>query len=306
MILAKLADWHVLGKSPIGFFLRLNKLVWLSLPSHVNNTYFVRRYGAWLHNLECLRANRQQYLGTFFFRNRPLLELMRRLAQQRAHGSTLRIAVLGCSVGAEVYSILWTIRSSRPDLRVTLYAIDISREVLNFAERGIYAANASELVGALIFERLTAREGREMFDWDDDQAEVKSWLREGVTWRLADAADPGLIRDLGPQDIVVANNFLCHMSPANAEKCLRNIAKLANFGAHLFVSGVDLDVRTKIAVDLGWEPLKELMAEIHEGDPCMRADWPWHWWGLEPLDRRRHDWQTRYAAAFRIVSQQRQ
>ena len=306
MILAKIANWHVLEKSPVGFYLWLNKLVWQSLPLHVNNLYFVCWYGAWLHKLECLRANRQQYLGTFFFRNRPALELMRRLSQQKAHGSTLRIAVLGCSIGAEVYSILWTIRSARPDLRVILHAVDNSREVLNFAEKGIYAANASELVGAPIFERLTAHEKREMFDWEDDHAKVKSWLREGITWRLADAADPKLIRDLGRQDIVAANNFLCHMSPDNAEKCLRNIGKLANSGAYLFVSGVELNVRTKVAVDLGWEPLKELMAEIHEGDPCVRADWPWHWWGLEPLDRRRHDWQTRYAAAFRIVSEQRQ
>ena len=71
----------------------------------------------WLHNLVCLRARRQQYFGTFFLRNRPLLHLMRRLAGQKPHGATLRIAVLGCSIGAEVYSILWTIRSARPDLK---------------------------------------------------------------------------------------------------------------------------------------------------------------------------------------------
>jgi len=49
-----------------------------------------------------------------------------------------------------------------------------------------------------------------------------------------------------------------------------------------------------------------LLAEIHNGDPSVRADWPWQWWGLEPLNRRRQDWQTRYAAVFRIASLQRQ
>jgi hypothetical protein len=67
---------------------------------------------------------------------------------------------------------------------------------------------------------------------------------------------------------------------------------------------VDLDVRTKVALDLGWEPVPELIAEIHNGDPSVRADWPWRWWGLEPLNRRRRDWRTRYAASFRIVSSQ--
>jgi hypothetical protein len=68
----------------------------------------------------------------------------------------------------------------------------------------------------------------------------------------------------------------------------------------LFVAGVDLDVRTNVALDLGWEPIPELRTEIHDGDPLVRSDWPWHWWGLEPLDRRRSDWETRYTAAFRI------
>jgi SAM-dependent methyltransferase len=305
-ILARAARLQVLGKSPAGFYLRLNERIWERLPSRVRNLYPVRSYGAWLHTLVCLRARRQQYFGTFFLRNRPALELMRRLARQKAHGSTLRIAVLGCSIGAEVYSILWTIRSARPDLKVLLDAVDISKEILSFAEKGIYAPDTSQLVNASIFERLTKAEMVEMFGWEGDQAKVKPWLREGITWQLRDAADPELINILGPQDMVVASNFLCHMGPADAEKCLGNIAQLVSPGGYLFVSGVDLDVRTKVALDLGWEPVPELVAEIHNGDPSVRADWPWQWWGLEPLNRRRHDWQTRYAAAFRIVSPQRQ
>ena len=303
-ILAKAARLQVLGKSPAGFYLRLNKRIWKRLPSRMRNLYPVRSYGAWLHTLVCLRARRLQYFGTFFLRNRPALELMRRLAQQREHGSTLKIAVLGCSIGAEVYSILWTIRSALPDLKVLLDAVDISKEILNFAEKGTYTTDASQLVGASIFERLTEAERVEMFDWQGDQAKVKSWLRQGITWHLRDAADPELISILGSQDIVVASNFLCHMVRADAEKCLRNIARLLSPGGYLFVSGIDLDVRTKVALELGWEPVPDLIAETHNGDPSVRADWPWQWWGLEPLDRRQQDWQTRYAAVFRIVSSQ--
>jgi chemotaxis protein methyltransferase CheR len=305
-ILAKVARLEVLGKSPAGLYLRLNKWIWERLPSRVRDLHPVRSYGAWLHTLVCLRANREMYLGTFFLRNRPALELMRRLAQQRAHGSTLRIAVLGCSIGAEVYSILCTIRSARPDLKVLLEAMDISKEILSFAEKGIYTPDISQLVGASIFERLTEAEMVEMFDWEGDQAKVKSWLREEITWQLGDAADPELVNIVGPQDMVVASNFLCHMVRADAEKCLRNIARLVSSGGYLFVSGIDLDVRTKIALELGWQPVPDLIAEIHNGDPSVRADWPWQWWGLEPLNQRRRDWRTRYAASFRIVSPQHQ
>jgi SAM-dependent methyltransferase len=306
LILAKAASFRFLGKSPAGFYLRLNKEIWRFIPSRVRDLYPVRSYGAWLHTLVCLRARRQQYFGTFFLRNRPALELMRRISQEKALGSTLRIAVMACSIGAEVYSILWTIRSARPDLKIVLCAVDISKEILNFAEKGVYGSDVSELVGSSIFERLTGDERREIFDWDGDQAKVKSWLREGITWRLGDAADPELIRDLGYQDIVVASNFLCHMAPADAERCLRNIGNLVNRQGHIFVSGIDLAVRTKVTLNLGWEPVEELIEEIHDGDRSVRADWPWEWWGLEPFSRRRPDWKARYAAAFRIVSPQRQ
>jgi SAM-dependent methyltransferase len=305
-ILVKAARLQILGKSPAGFYLRLNERIWERLPARLRNLYPVRSYAAWLHTLVCLCARRQQYFGTFFLRNRPALELMRRLAEHRDHGSTLRIAVLGCSIGAEVYSILWIIRSARPDLKVLLDAVDISKEILSFAEKGIYTPDTCQLVGASIFERVTEAEMVEMFDWEGNQAKVKSWLTEGITWHLRDAADPELISILGPQDMVVASNFLCHMPRADAEKCLGNVARLVSPGGHLFVSGVDLDVRTKVALDLGWEPVPELIKEIHNGDPSVRADWPWQWWGLEPLNQRRRDWRIRYAASFRIVSPQLQ
>jgi SAM-dependent methyltransferase len=299
-ILAKAANLQIFGKSPASFYLRLNKRIWNRLPTDVRDLHLIRSYGVWLHTLVCLRAMRQQYVGTFFLRNRPALELMRRLCEQKVHGATLRIAVLGCSIGAEVYSILWVIRSARPDLKVVLHAVDISREILKFAESGIYDPNTSADVGAAIFERLTAHEKRGMFDWEGEQATVKSWIRKEITWKLGDAADPELISVVGLQDLVVGNNFLCHMAPADAERCLRNMARLVEPGGYLFVAGVDLDIRTKVAVDLGLKPIPDLIAEIHDGDPSVRGDWPWQWWGLEPLDQRSPDWHIRYAAAFQV------
>ena len=299
-LLEKTARLKLFGKSPAGVYLRLNRWLWNSIPINARNFYPIRAYGTWLNGLVHLTATRQQYFGTFFLRNRPALELMRRIADGKAKGSTLRIAVLACSIGAEVYSILWTIRSARPDLKVLLCAVDISKEILKFAERGLYTSSASELVGSSIFERLTPHEIEQMFDLEGQEARVKPWLREDITWRLGDAASPELIPALGRQDIVVANNFLCHMEPAAAENCLRNIAGLVDREGYLFVSGVDLEVRTKVAHELRWQPIPELLKQIHDGDTSVREDWPWCCWGLEPLDRRKSDWQLRYAAVFQI------
>jgi hypothetical protein len=299
-ILAKAATLKLFGKSPAGFYLRLNRRIWEIVPPGLRNLYPMRAYGAWLHSLVRLSVTRQQYFGTFFLRNRPALELMRRLAERKAEGSTLRIAVLGCSAGAEVYSILWTIRTARPDLKVLAYATDISKEILNFAKRGVYAPDTSGLIGSSIFERLTAHEMQQMFEVQGDDASIKTWLREEITWQLGDASSPELIHSLGPQDIVVASNFLCHMEPPAAENCLRNIAGLVDREGYLFVCGVDLDVRAKVASELGWRPVPELLEQIHDGDPSVRESWPWCWWGLEPLDHGRPDWQLRYAAVFQI------
>jgi chemotaxis protein methyltransferase CheR len=163
---------------------------------------------------------------------------MRRLTGQKTRGSTLNIAVLGCSIGAEVYSILSTIRSARPDLDVHLCTIDKSGEALKVAEEAVYTSQTCDFVDSPIFERMTDAVFGEMFEGDREEARTGPWLREGISWHLGNAGDPGLIRVLGPQDMVVANNFLGHMAPPEAENCLRNIAGIVKPGGYLFVSGI--------------------------------------------------------------------
>jgi chemotaxis methyl-accepting protein methylase len=272
-----------------------------------------------LHALVLRVSERAQGQGTFFFRNRPELDLMCRLLDPITHGSSLDISVLACGKGAEVYSILWAIRTARPDLKVNVKAMDISSEIVEFAERGIYFRNGQEVLKAgrpegaaqladatwkgqhlSIFERMTGKEVEAMFEVEGYQAKVRSWLKEGITWLTGDANDPELVRVLGLQDIVVANRFLCHMDPPAAEKCLRNIVRLVKLGGYLFVSGVDLEVRTTVAQDLGWKPVSDLLEEIHEGDYSLRKGWPLEWWGLEPLCHDRSDWKIRYASVFQI------
>jgi len=164
----------------------------------------------------------------------------------------------------------------------------------------VYSLGENALVSAPIFERLTEEEMATLFDREKDQARIKPWIMEGINWQAADAGDPNLAKLLGPQDIVVANKFLCHMAPPEAEGCIRNLACLVNPGGYLFVSGIDLDVRTKVALDMGWTPVLDLLEEIHNGDPSVRRDWPLKYWGLEPLDRKKKNWKLRYAAVFQL------
>jgi SAM-dependent methyltransferase len=301
-LLTRLVRFTIAGKSPVGAFQRVNRRVWCCLPPSITCLGPVRSYGDFVHALARIRSARAQAFSTSFLRNRPELELIRRLLQKKSSGESLRVAVLGCSMGPEAYSIAWRIRSARPDLKLILGAVDISPGAVEFAKRGVYSLTNSEPTNSAIFERMTAEEKEEFFDINGQSASVKPWIKEGIQWRVGDVGEPDVVDALGPQDMVVANNFLCHMVPSEAERCLRNIARLVSPYGYLFASGIDLDVRTKVARDLGWRPVQELLEEVHDGDPCLRTHWPWHYGGLEPLNKRRRDWRIRYAAAFQVVS----
>jgi chemotaxis methyl-accepting protein methylase len=306
-------------------YLRQSRRIWNNLPTTIREGRLGRAYGKHLHHLVCRYGDRRQSHSTFFLRNRPELELMLQLLEHTSQNARINISVVACSKGAEVYSILWKIRSTRPDLTVIASAVDISQEVIDFAAVGTYSLKSidatttpdHEQTGQAIdmnwkdqlwgqqalsmFERMTAGEIYQMFEVTGDQAMVRPWLKQGITWLAGDATDPNFAAALGPQDIVVANRFLCHMEPATAEGCLRNIAHLVKPGGYIFVSGVDLDVRAKVARDLGWQPVTHLIKEVHEGDFSLITGWPLEYWGLEPFCQGPVDWRVRFASVFRIT-----
>lgn len=299
--LVRLIRLRIFQKSPASAYLRVNQRLWDRLPARFTALSPIRLYGRLLQKLARLQGVRAQAFSTYFLRDRPQLELIRRLIEGRPKGDTLRVAVLGCSIGAEAYSVAWTIRTARPDLKLVLHAVDISKQAVEVAERGAYSTTAPQLTFTNIFERMTSAEIAQLFDRDADLLRVKAWIKEGMKWSVGDVGEPEILDALGRQDIVIANNFLCHMDDFAAEICLRNIARLVSPHGYLFVSGIDVDVRTRVARNLGWNPQRELLEEIHEaGD--LRHYWPCHYGGLEPLDKRRPDWKLRYAAAFQLAS----
>jgi chemotaxis methyl-accepting protein methylase len=297
-------------------YLSLNRRIWEQVPAPLRQNRLGRAYARHLHAFACATAERKQNHSTFFLRNRPELDLMQRVIDRWPHGGSVDFTVIACSKGAEVYSMLWAIRSARPDLTVHTKAVDISESIIRFAQRGIYSLRAKptgsdgsdrEILDTTwqdqplsIFERMTETEISAMFDVRGDQAEIRPWLKDGITWLTGNAMDPELAGTLGPQDIVMANRFLCHMEPGQAEKCLHNIGTLARPGGFLFISGVDLDVRSRVARALEWKPVPELMKEVHEGDVSLENGWPFEWWGLEPFSPEEPDWQLRYASVFQV------
>lgn len=290
-----------MGKSLMGGFLRANEMAFARLPAQASAMRAVRSYGKLLHSLVQITRSRNIEVGTFFMRNRPQIDLALRLIDRRSDKAELKILVLGCSTGAEVYSLARSIRSQRPGLRLAITAVDLSARVIEFARRGIYPRASSGLVPENVFSRLREPEIRDLFEVCGDSLRVKDSHREGISWLVASANDRKLRDSARPYDLVFANNFLCHLRPREADECLRSIVQLAE-GAYLFVSGVDLDVRARVIEDLGLTPVTESIEEIHAGDPSLLKDWPFRYWGLEPFDASIPDWIKRYCSVFYVPS----
>jgi hypothetical protein len=169
-------------------------------------------YGSHVHWVVRRHSERKQYFGTFFLRNRAELELMQRLVARASAASRVDIAVLACSKGAEVYSIAWALRAGRPDLNLGIHAVDISREILEFAERGVYSLaypdarssidssalkdavtqNTCQDQNAPIFERMTRDEIEAMGEIDGEQMRM-TLAQGGIRWLHGDALDPKLV-----------------------------------------------------------------------------------------------------------------
>jgi chemotaxis protein methyltransferase CheR len=226
-------------------------------------------------------------------RNVALLEVLRDLAARKPVGADLRVASVGCSTGAELYSLLWFVRSARPDLRIAACGLDVSQTAITKADAGVFSESDEEL------SWLSETQVAALFDKEGGVLKVKSSLRQGVSWLVADAMDPALSQILEPQDFLLANNFLGPLQDKEAEKCLCNLSRLVKPGGYLVVFGLDLDFRTCWMKSRSYMPVSERIEEVHLGDRAM-LDWPWTRCGVEPLEKTRADWVTRYAAVFQV------
>lgn len=280
--------------------------LWEHVSTHWREREPMLTLGSWIHRAVVRFGGRSQSLGTWFLRNEPLLLTIRDLVADEFQASErLSLCVVGCSTGAELYSVLWILRRSRPDLKISAVGFDVSERSVEKAKTGYYRIADPELRrgyfevrgGAVLPDSLIA----EIFDREGRLLRVKRWIADGVQWAVADARDADLVASIGERDVVLANNLIVHMNPRDAEACLESVIRLVKPGGILVCRGVDPDLREQAVRRFGLIPVRQRIEEIHNADPSLdaRRDWPWRYWGLEPFDKRRQDRFERYAAIFR-------
>ena len=209
-------------------------------------------------------------------------------------GAALRIAVLGCSNGAEAYTIASVLRCAHPQLQFTVAGYDIDEGCVVQAGQAIYARDEiynNQIITAEFVDTTFAPEG--------DRFRVLPHVAERARFAIGNVLSPDLAAVAGTCDIVFAQNFLFHLAPDLARQALGNIRGLLRPGAALFIDGVDLDLRYRFVRASALAPLDYKIREIHDEARRARAvGWPYEYWGLEPFMTYRRDGQRRYATLF--------
>jgi hypothetical protein len=278
---------------PRDYLHRTLRRTWRRMPPSVVESAPMLVLGAAIHRRSRARQQRGQSPFTRFLRSRGQLEVLRDIVRS-FEGQCLRLAVVGCSTGAEVYSAAYVVKSTRPDLDVAIIGLDLDADVVCRARQGVYAMQAPEVAW------LSSDESAALFDERDGALSVKPWIRRGIAWTVADARQPPIAMEPGAYHVLLVNNLLIHMDTRAAESCLRTLARLVAPNGSLFVSGMDLDLKTRLLPRLGFSVVPNRIEEIHNRD-SKRLDWPWSYWGLEPLDRSRPDWESRYGTVYRLA-----
>jgi SAM-dependent methyltransferase len=249
--------------------------------------------GRAIHRRVCdLAPRRPESVHTFFMRNPPLLEQLSEVVEQWPADRPVRIASVGCSSGAELYTVLWLIRSRRPDLRVQGVGIDIDPAVLEKAAAGVYGRDDLEL------SLLPAEHFGQIFVNSGSSLAVASWIAEGTEWRQCDVVRDDLEAAVGRFDMVLANNLLCHLPARAAEVAMRNIVRLVGPAGCLVCYGVDLDLRERVVQEAGFSPFPCDIARSYAAEPRALWKWPFAYWAQEPFDGNRTDAMLRYSSIF--------
>jgi chemotaxis methyl-accepting protein methylase len=278
---------------------RAHELLWRWFGARSGRGKLINTYGKYLHSRHRVRQTRRpDSEHTFFLRNTVQFEVLRDLVRDWPASEPLRIASIGCSTGAELYSAIWTALTTRSDLDLVATGLDVSESAVGTARSARYSRAGREL------QRLTSARVQELIDGgllvdENDTLTVPEWLRERATWVWGSVFDTALAQRLGRHDIVFVNNVLCHFHDPQAAAALENIAEVVDAGGYLFLSGVDPDVKTGVVRKLGLTPVLDRVEDLYHGDDRALTRWPMTYWGPEPFDRRHPDWKLRYATLFR-------
>jgi chemotaxis methyl-accepting protein methylase len=159
-----------------------------------------------------------------FFRDAEVWEALRDSvvpALARQCPGSIRVLSLGCSLGAEVYSVAMLLAEARVLDRAEIVGVDCRPDAVATAMAGVFDERLLNGVAPELIARYVEPAGS---GW-----RISETLRRRATWRVMDATHA--IPD-GPWHLVLCRNLLMYLRSGVADTmCRRIVASLAPRGA---------------------------------------------------------------------------
>jgi chemotaxis protein methyltransferase CheR len=175
---------------------------------------------------------------SFFFRDGKPFEQFRqfvlpRLMQARAAARSIRIWSAACSSGQEPYTLAMILAEEKARLagwRVELVATDLSTEILQKAEAGLYTQ--FEVQRGLPIQLLV-----KYFKQQGDKWQVDPALRAMVQFRSFNLLDDPA--PFGRFDVVFCRNVLIYFDQPTKAKVLDRLARMLPSDGYLYLGGAE-------------------------------------------------------------------
>ena len=175
---------------------------------------------------------------TSFFRDRALFtalsdRLLPQLLAAREATRRIRIWCAGCSTGQEPYSVAMVLDEQmrrRPGWRVEILATDLSRAVIEQAQRGIYSQ--FEVQRGLPVAQLLRH-----FSRKDDLWHVSDYLRAKVTFRRQNLMS--IPAGMDAFDIIFCRNVLFYFEPETKRRVLKRLSSVLAKDGFLALGGAE-------------------------------------------------------------------
>ncbi len=174
---------------------------------------------------------------TYFFRNEKLWETLSNklvpefIAAHSARDRRIKVWSAASSSGEEAYSAAILLRESLHDIdkwSITVVATDISRKVLDHAQKGLYGEYA-------LAQMSTLRRTR-WFRKVDDKFQLKDEIRRMVRFTFHNLREPFAMNGF---DLVLLRNVLMYFDMPMKLRAIDTACKAVAAGGYLFVGDVD-------------------------------------------------------------------
>lgn len=259
------------------------------------NLPLMRYLGNLIHKEKLQNQARGQSLATSFYRSLHQIRSFEGPLRYLVQGPKIHVLVTGCSLGCEVYTLAGYLNIMFPKLAWHITAIDISYEAVT-ATRVAHYSNKHGL-GSPKNDIVRSIESN-IFERSGEKWVVKDKIRDCITVQQIDVLSPQFINSFSEYDVVFGQNYLIHMADSMASQAFTSLVNVLRPEGALFVTGMDLDLRTLLSKQYCLNPIDFDLRAIHEEDHIKRGWWPWQYWSLEPFSDRRFDYLSRYATIY--------